>query len=150
MGMLRHHMAEDLRRLMHGPVHVANKAEPASKADRRDADATHLRMRFFLVPSMALLLRHLIHFKIALRRDSEGVRNPIEEREHRGDVDGFGDLRLRPAMIPQLLHIFDRWCDRPLPSPWLRNQAARVPRASSPASSRLPCAIACTVFSSAP
>ena len=38
--------------------------------------------------------------------DSEGICNPIEEGEHRGDVDSLGDLRFRPTMISQALHIF--------------------------------------------
>jgi hypothetical protein len=54
---------------------------------------------------MVLLLRESIHFKIALRRDPEGIRNPVEEGEHRGDVDRFSDLRLRPAVITQRLHV---------------------------------------------
>ena len=35
----------------------------------------------------------------------EGIGNPIEEGEHRGDVDCFSDLRLRPTMIAQRLHV---------------------------------------------
>src|SRR6266567_740233 len=67
--------------------------------------ATQVRMRFFFVPSIILLLRHLIHLEIALWCYSKGIRNPVEEGEHRGDIYSFRDLRLRPAMIPQSLHI---------------------------------------------
>jgi hypothetical protein len=54
---------------------------------------------------MALLLRKSIHLKITLWSDPEGIRNPIEEGEHRGDVDRFSDLRLCPPVIPQRLHV---------------------------------------------
>jgi hypothetical protein len=54
---------------------------------------------------MALLLRQSIHLKITLRNDPEGIRNPIEEGKHRGDIDRFGNLRLRPTVIAQRLHV---------------------------------------------
>jgi hypothetical protein len=54
---------------------------------------------------MALLLRKPIHLKITLRSDPEGIRNPIEESEHRGDVNRFSDLGLRPTVIAQRLHV---------------------------------------------
>jgi hypothetical protein len=55
---------------------------------------------------MFLLLRHLIHLEIALWSYSEGIRDPIEEGEHRGDIDSFSDLWLGPSMIPEALNVF--------------------------------------------
>ncbi|MGB8653973.1 MAG: hypothetical protein WCD23_05595 [Candidatus Acidiferrales bacterium] len=40
-----------------------------------------------------------------MRRNAEGVGNAIEEGEHRGDVDGFGDLIFGPAGVAQFLDI---------------------------------------------
>jgi hypothetical protein len=54
---------------------------------------------------MALLLRRSIHLKITLRSDPEGIRNPIEESEHRGDIDRFSNLRLRPTVSAQRLYV---------------------------------------------
>src|ERR1039457_4512115 len=67
--------------------------------------AIHLRTRLFVVPFMTLLLRHSVHLKVALRSDPERIRNPVKEGEHRCDVYGLSNLRFRPAMIPELLHI---------------------------------------------
>jgi len=65
----------------------------------------HVRIRFFVVPFMLLLLGQPIHFKITLRSNSEGIRDSIEKRKHRGYVYGLSDLRLGPAVIAQLLYI---------------------------------------------
>ena len=40
-----------------------------------------------------------------MRRDSERICHSIEEREHRGDVNGFCDLLLGPSNISEPLHI---------------------------------------------
>jgi hypothetical protein len=47
-----------------------------------------------------------VHLQIALRRNTEGVRHPIEEGEHGCDVNRFGDLRIRPTVLAQDFHIF--------------------------------------------
>jgi hypothetical protein len=48
---------------------------------------------------------HLVHFKIALGRDAEGVGYAVEEGEHCCDVDRFGNLGLGPTALAQELHI---------------------------------------------
>lgn len=69
------------------------------------SDATSV----FFQPSLsASLFRKLIHFQVILRRNPERIRHTIEESEHRGDVDRFGDLRFGPAKVAQLLHILVR------------------------------------------
>jgi len=103
-GHLRHHVAEDLRRPMHGPVHVSNQAKPASK-QRTATLPIPLRTRLLRLIFTILLFHQPVHFEISLRSNPEGIRYSIKEREHCGDIDGLSDLRLRPAMIPQLLHI---------------------------------------------
>src|SRR5579862_9988434 len=35
--------------------------------------------------------------QIVLRRHAEGIRHPIEEGEHRGDIDSLGDLVFGPT-----------------------------------------------------
>ena len=64
-----------------------------------------MRTRFFTVLFILLLPGQAIHFKIALRSNSEGIRDSIEKRKHRGYVYGLSDLRLCPAVIAQLLYI---------------------------------------------
>ena len=54
------------------------------------------------------LLGERIHFQIALRRNAEGVSNPIEKRKHGRDVYRLCDLRLAPADIAQFLNILRR------------------------------------------
>ncbi len=49
---------------------------------------------------------HLVHFKIALRGDAEGVGYAVEEGEHCRDVDRFSDLGLSPTALAQKLYIF--------------------------------------------
>ena len=53
-----------------------------------------------------LLRRHLSDRKIVLRRDAEGIRDAIEEGEHRRDIDGFGNLLFFPAGYSKLFDIF--------------------------------------------
>ena len=53
----------------------------------------------------AALRRQLPDCEVILRRNAECVRNPIEEREHCGDVDGFRDLVFAPPGIAELLYI---------------------------------------------
>ena len=55
-----------------------------------------------------VLLRQLIRIQVSLCRNAERIRHTIEKRKHRGNVDGLCNLRLRPAKIAQLLHIFRR------------------------------------------
>jgi|ERR1700678_289579 len=50
-------------------------------------------------------LGHLVHFEIALGRNSESVRDPVEESKHGRDVDRFGNLRICPAVITQDLYV---------------------------------------------
>ena len=69
---------------------------------------TQLRTRLVNLIFTTHLLRQPVHFKIALRSDSEGIRYSIEEREHCGDIHSLSDLRLRPTMISQHLHIIVR------------------------------------------
>jgi hypothetical protein len=51
-------------------------------------------------------LGHLVHFEIALRRNTEGVRHAIEKGKQRGDVYRFGNLGLAPTVMAQDLHVF--------------------------------------------
>ena len=51
-------------------------------------------------------LGHLVHFQIALRRNTEGVRHAIEKGKQRGDVYRFGNLGLGPTVMAQDLHVF--------------------------------------------
>jgi len=51
-------------------------------------------------------LGHLVHFKITLRGNAEGVCHAVEEGEHRGDVHRFGNLGLTPTMLAHALYIF--------------------------------------------
>jgi hypothetical protein len=44
--------------------------------------------------------------EIVLRRDTEGIGNPIEKCEHRGDVNRLGNLIFFPPRVTELLHIF--------------------------------------------
>ena len=39
--------------------------------------------------------------------ETEGVGDAVEEREHRGDVDALGHLRITPAEAPKRLHVLD-------------------------------------------
>jgi len=55
---------------------------------------------------MSRLLRHLVRFKIALRRNSESICNAIEKCEHRCNIDSLGNLRIGPSVIAQVLDIF--------------------------------------------
>jgi len=64
-----------------------------------------LRARLFSLIFTTLLLRQPVHFEVTLRSYPEGIRDSIEECEHRGDIDSLGYLRLRPAMISQLSHV---------------------------------------------
>jgi hypothetical protein len=64
--------------------------------------------RYFLIPEPALaggttdnLLRHPVHRQIAHWLNPEGIGHPVEEGEHRGYVNRLGDLRFRPARLPQ-------------------------------------------------
>jgi len=43
--------------------------------------------------------------EVVLRGDAEGVGDAVEEREHGGDVNGFGDLIFGPARLAQLLDV---------------------------------------------
>jgi len=52
--------------------------------------------------------------QIVLRRHAEGIRHPIEEGEHRGDIDGLGDLVFGPTVVAQFLHIVTRGAIRRL------------------------------------
>jgi hypothetical protein len=51
-------------------------------------------------------LGHLVHFKVALRGDAEGVGHAVKEGEHRRDVDRLGNLGLAPTVVAQDLYIF--------------------------------------------
>jgi hypothetical protein len=51
-------------------------------------------------------LGHLVHFKITLRRDAEGVCYAVEEGEHRRDVYRLGNLGLTPTVLAQRLYVF--------------------------------------------
>ncbi len=55
-----------------------------------------------------LLLRQTIHLQVTLRSDPEGIRDTVEECEHRGHIHSFGDLRFAPAKLAQTLHVFRR------------------------------------------
>jgi hypothetical protein len=50
-------------------------------------------------------LGHLVHFKITLRRNAEGVCYAVEEGEHRRDVYRLGNLGLTPTVLAQDLYI---------------------------------------------
>jgi hypothetical protein len=62
-------------------------------------------LRLFFRSSTTLLLRDLIHFKIALWSDAERIRHAIEKGKHCRNVNSFSNLRLGPSVIAQLLHI---------------------------------------------
>jgi hypothetical protein len=51
-------------------------------------------------------LSEQFHSEVALGGDAEGVGDAVEEGEHGGDVDGFGDLGLGPAVVAELLDVF--------------------------------------------
>jgi hypothetical protein len=51
-------------------------------------------------------LGHLVHFKIALRRNAEGVCHAVKEGEHRRDVYRLGNLGLTPTVLAQRLYVF--------------------------------------------
>jgi hypothetical protein len=51
------------------------------------------------------LRSHFPFIQVILCRNAEGVSHAIEERKHRGDVDGFRDLIFGPACITQFLNI---------------------------------------------
>ena len=90
---------------MHCPVYIGDEGKPAGKADCRDTHGPSAHP-YFLCSVHHSLFRQAIHFEVALRSDAECVSHTIEESEHRGNVHRFGDLRLGPSVIPQLLHIF--------------------------------------------
>jgi hypothetical protein len=48
----------------------------------------------------------LVHLEIPLRRNTEGVRHPVKEGEHGCDINRLGDLRIRPTVLAQDLHLF--------------------------------------------
>ena len=49
---------------------------------------------------------HLVHLKIALRGNAEGVCYAVKEGEHRRDVHSLGNLGLTPTVLAQGLYIF--------------------------------------------
>ena len=51
-------------------------------------------------------LGHLVHFKVALRRNAESVCYAVKEGEHRRDVHRLGNLGLTPTVLTQDLYIF--------------------------------------------
>src|ERR1035438_4690921 len=87
-------------------TYPTRQSQPAKQ--RAAILTTQLRTRLVNLIFTTHLLRQPVHFKIALRSDSEGIRNSIEEREHCGDIHSLSDLRLRPTMISQHLHIIVR------------------------------------------
>ncbi len=88
-----HDMAEDLRRLAHGPIDIADEAEPKTEQHRDRADPTSALCSSCVAISEAQL-RHAIHFKITLRSNAEGIRDPVEEGKQSGNVDRLCDLWL--------------------------------------------------------
>ena len=48
----------------------------------------------------------MVHFEIALRRNTEGVRYAIEKCKQRGDIYSFGNLGLAPTVMAEDLHVF--------------------------------------------
>jgi len=52
------------------------------------------------------LRRQFPRRQIVLRGNSKCVRDAIEKREHRSDIDGFRNLIFQPACITEFLHIF--------------------------------------------
>jgi hypothetical protein len=48
----------------------------------------------------------VVHFEIALRRNTEGVRYAIEKCKQRGDIYSFGNLGLAPTVMAEDLHVF--------------------------------------------
>ena len=70
------------------------------------AERRSQRFVFRFIWSSRGLFGHSVEFEISLRLDPEGVRDAIEECEHRRDVDGLGNLRLGPAVVAKGLHVF--------------------------------------------
>ena len=58
---------------------------------------TGRRARVRRVQNGSGLFRDIAHRQISHRLNSEGVRYPIEESEHSGNVNRLRDLLLRPA-----------------------------------------------------
>jgi hypothetical protein len=56
----------------------------------------------------------MVHFKITLRRNAEGIGHPIKEGKHRRDVNRFSDLRLTPPVVAQRLNVRRRGAIRRL------------------------------------
>ena len=52
------------------------------------------------------LRRQFPRLQILLRANPEGVGYAVEEGEHGGDIDGFGDLILTPPCVANFLDIF--------------------------------------------
>jgi hypothetical protein len=52
------------------------------------------------------LRRQFPRLQILLRANPEGVGYAVEEGEHSGDIDGFGDLILTPPCVANFLDIF--------------------------------------------
>src|ERR1035437_2505203 len=67
-----------------------------------------LRFMIAFIVIYSSSLRHFVHFKVPLRRNSESICHTIEKGKHRRDVDGFCNLRLSPSMVVECLHIFLR------------------------------------------
>src|SRR5262249_21172603 len=114
-GHFCHDVPENLRWLPHGPDDVRNEAKP--QAEEQPADEPYPASGGFPEnpASFGLFkddhggsLRHCIHLKIALRRDTKRIGYTIKECKHGGNIHSFGDLRLSPSMIAESLDILFR------------------------------------------
>ena len=105
LGHVGHHMAKLFRRLVHGPIHEPQETEPRKEKTTCDPCQPAFRRRLHASNSLRLF-RQRVRLQISLRRDPERICDTIKERKHRGNVNGLGNLRLGPAMIPQNLDIF--------------------------------------------
>lgn len=105
-GHFRHHMSEDFRRLMHGPVNISYKNDPRGyQKCQCDHQPTFCN---FSHRHRSKSLRQGVHLQISLRRNAESICNAIKEREHGRDIYGFRNLLFRPTMIPQSLYVLMR------------------------------------------
>ena len=65
-----------------------------------------LSSKIFSGAETGLRLRsHLSFAEVILRWNAEGIGDPVEKREHSGDVDGFGDLSFGPAGVADFLNL---------------------------------------------
>src|ERR1700745_2182287 len=63
---------------------------------------------FFIVARDSILLSQSVQLQVALRRNPESIRYPVEECKQRRYINGFCNLWFGPPDLAQLLNVLRR------------------------------------------